>query len=336
MPSGSLIDGYGTIDNGIEVYGTGNVLRMEGYSWGPSFNFNGAFSGDGELYIYNGWIPKFYFNSNQNDNFTGTLLLGYKRDEERGFYIGEYGNGFKNATVCLTNIVVSGSDTDVRATHLTLQQRGGDVYFGHLITGDLEGFTHEKTKVIANHSGTTTLHIGAKGLSGTFSGSFAEQDGKTFAIVKEGAGTWTLDGTVASTVSGGIDVDGGTLYLDTTFTAATTVNVNNGGSFYGAIPENVTVTWNAGSIVDCDTAHTITGSVNLSNAVVSGSNPVDGQVCLTVNGTATGVPAVSDELKEVTQYDGRNGKWSVSKSTTDGVTTYSLTWKKTGFMVIFR
>lgn len=336
MPSGSLIDGYGTIDNAIEVYGTGNVLHMEGYSWGSGFNFNGAFSGDGELYIYNGWQPSFYFNSNQNDNFTGTLLLGYKRNEERGFYIGEYGNGFKNATVCLTNIVASGSDTDVRATHLTLQQRGGDVYFGHLITGDLEGFTHEKTKVIANHSGTTTLHIGAKGLSGTFSGSFAEQDGKTFAIVKEGAGTWTLDGTVASTVSGGITVAGGALVNNTTLTGA--VTVQSGAQFYGTVPSGG-VTFASGAEIDGDASNTITGSVDLTGTVVTVDDVdavTDGQVFLTVTDTATGKPSLSAALAAVTQYNGKNGKWSVSKSTTDGVTTYSLTWQRSAFMVIIR
>ena len=263
MPSNLLIDDYGTIANAIEVYGTGNVLRMEGYSWGPGFNFNGAFSGDGELYISNGWQPFFYFNSNANDDFTGTLILGYKRNEERGFYIGEDGNGFKNATVCLTNIVVSGNDTDVRATHLTCQQKGDDVYFGHLITGDLEGFTHEKTKVIANHSGTTTLHIGAKGLSGTFSGSFVEQSGKAFAIVKEGAGTWTLDGTVASTVSGGVTVSAGTLTVNTTISEGA-VSVASGATLAGSgtIPS---VSFESGAILST-TNLTVTGESNFRTA----------------------------------------------------------------------
>ena len=324
------------IDNAIEVYGHGNHIRLEGPSWGPGFNFNGKFSGDGELYIYNGWQPSFYFNGNDNDDFTGTLLLGYKRNEERGFYIGEYGNGFKNATVCLTNIVVSGNDTDVRATHLTCQQRGDDVYFGHLITGDLEGFTHEKTKVIANHGGTTTLHIGAKGLSGTFSGSFVEQDGKAFAIVKEGAGTWILDGTVASTVSGGITVNAGAIVLNTTLTGA--VTVASGASFAGTVPSGG-VTFESGAVVDGGESASITGDVNLAGTVVEVddvSAVTDGQVFLAVTGTATGKPSLSAALAAVTQYNGKRGKWGVRATTENGVTTYSLVWKPTAFVVIIR
>lgn len=334
-----LFADYTAINNPIEVYGEGNYMSIEGASWGPGFNFNGAFSGDGELYIYNGWRPYFYFNSNANDGFTGTLYLGYKYPDgdahNRGFYIGEYGNGFKNATVCLKNVSISSTSTDVPATHLTLQQRGGDIYFGHLVTeGDAS--EHEDTQIIANHSGATTVHVGAKGLSGTFSGSFVEQEGKTFAVVKDGAGTWTLDGTVASTVSGGITVNAGAVVLNTTLTGF--VTVKNGASFAGTVPSNG-VTFESGAVFDGDESASITGDVNLAGTVVEvddESAVTDGQVLLTVTGTATGKPSVSAALAAVERYNGRQGKWGVKATTADGVTTYSLVWKPAGLMIIIR
>ena len=343
MPSQTddLISGYETINNEIEVHGTDNDLNMEGASWGPGFNFNGAFSGDGELYIHNGWKPYFYFNSNANASFTGTLYLRYKYPKDqagkltRGFFIGQNGNGFKNGTVCLKYVSLSNGSTDIQATHLTLQQLGDDVYFGHLVTeGDAS--EHEDTQIIANHSGATTVHVGDKGLSGTFSGSFVEQSGRTFAVVKEGVGTWTLDGKVASTISGGITVNAGAVVLNTTLTGF--VTVKNGASFAGTVPSNG-VTFESGAVFDGDEAATITGDVDLTNTVVEVADVdavTDDQVFLTVIGTATGKPSLSAALAAVATRDGQTGRWAIVKATANGETTYSLKWQRPGLIIHVR
>lgn len=339
IPSGNAQNGSANPwTNDIAISGDGNRMDLQGSQYGDLY-FTGNWSGDGSVWIHNGWQPTIYFAnaSGNNDAFTGTLSLTYRGGgSNKGFVVSGASNGFKNGTVVLTNDY---NNTEAKITRVLLQPAGCAAYFGRLITDGTGAANHTGTVVLNNSSSTMALYIGSTGTatdSDLFEGSFTDSGKGAMTLHKEGAGTLTLAGSTASTISGGIEVDGGTLYLDTTFTAATAVNVNEGGSFYGTIPANVTVTWNAGSVVDCDTAHTITGDVDLSNAVVTGNNPVDGRVFLTVTGTATGKPSVSAALAAVERYDGKRGKWGVRATTENGVTTYSLVWKPTGLIIIVR
>ncbi len=333
-----------TFANNICVHGTGN--QFEGAFGGQSsqVNFNGDWSGDGELWMFNSWQPEIFLNNSSghsNESFTGTLLLTDNRDSTRGYHLGDYSTGFPGATVCLTNRYAS---NDRRQMEIYLQTQTGVVKFGRLMTDQVktgEGYTqHTNTCLIANHTGNSPVYIGAKQRASDydiFSGYFKEQSSKTFSLTKEGAGTLELNGQTESQFSQGITVSAGTLILNTTVSTATEVTVEGGAQFYGTVPASGSVTYQSGAIIDCDTAHTITGDVALSSAVVSGTNPVDGQVFLTVNGTATGKPSLSAALAAVSKHNGKHGKWSVNVATAaNGVTTYSLGWRPTGLIIIVR
>lgn len=205
---------------------------------------------------------------------------------------------------------------------------------------------------------TVILRVGSSGASGTYAGSIAEETANSckFAIDKVGGGVWTLNGASIAH-RGDTTVRAGRLNVDTsgwgtskvtvengatlggTGTLSTATTVKTGGILAGPLKLTGGVTFEDGAVIDGDAAATITGDVDLAGTVVEVDDVdavTDGQVFLTVNGTATGKSSLSAALSAVTQHNGKNGKWGVKSATANGVTTYSLVWKPTAFVVIIR
>ncbi|MDD4970385.1 MAG: autotransporter-associated beta strand repeat-containing protein [Paludibacter sp.] len=219
---------------------------------GSRCEYNGALTGAGTLNWSCDYI-RAYLNGNWSA-FTGILNItanGANSTYENHFIVNN-GNGFPNATV---NI----------GTGVLMCYKNG--------TSD-NGTTTIKVGML-NGAGTfynAGLEVGAKGVSGSFSGIISGAS----SVNKVGAGIWTLSG--ANTYTGSTTVTAGTLTLtgslaSGSLTVANGANLNLYGSTTGALiistggTASVTGTV-AGSLVNSGTLNgtgTIVGTASLSN-----------------------------------------------------------------------
>ena len=355
---------YGTWSQDIYVYGKGNKLNFDpNASDSVKVTLTGKILGDGELCIGNGHHPSIYLNGDTSD-FTGTLYVEYAHNgsqDWKGVYM-ERANNFTDGTASLVNATVVMTNKEESARNFLYiaakENTAGTVFrIGHLVTGTEDALAYTNSELRTYKDGLT-LEVGALGKDGTFAANIRQYETKTSgtktSLVKVGDGTWTLTGT--NHVYGGTTtVQGGRLNIDSAeFTAGTAIIVTNAvlggtgtikvpitvkehGALAGSFTATQGVTFEDGAVIYGDAAATITGDVDLAGTVVEVDDVdavTDGQVFLTVNGTATGKPSVSAALAAVEKYDGKNGKWGVKATTTNGVTTFSLVWKPTGLMII--
>lgn len=140
-----------------------------------------------------------------------------------------------------------------------------------------------------NLIGTNTLGVGA----GNFSGNITEDIPASLKLVKSTAGTLTLSG--ANTYSGGTEINGGTLLINSASGSGTgTVDVNNGGTLGGSGTLAGTVNVNSGGILAPGNSPgiiTVGGDLNLSagsitRMEINGTTPGTEHDQIVVGGTA--------------------------------------------------
>lgn len=354
-------------DNPWEFYGS-NSMELQHYSGnGASINLMGPWSGDGFIHIHNGFVPTIELNGDMA-NFTGTLEIAYK-DGTGGFWMrGDNTNGLPRATLKLAN--VSNATGDARKTFLRIKPGNNATVnhsstitsfpIGHLVTDGDDPADYANAYIMdCVQWANSEWEIGALNESGTFAGWFTQETASAhLAIKKVGTGTWTLTSSLHAfdgplTVAAGrlninsanltncaiVVKSGATLGGTGTLSDKASVMVEGGGILAGSLTFNAGVTFESGAVFDGDEAASITGDANLAGTVVDVddvSAVTDGQVFLTVTGTATGKPSVSAALAAVEKYDGKSGKWGVKATTENGVTTYSFMWKKSALVIIVR
>lgn len=366
-PSSNL--GDANFKNPWEFYGN-NMMEVQNWANDTgAVNFKGPWSGDGFIRIQNGWVPTIELNGDMAE-FTGTLEIAYKDKDSAGFWMrGDNTNGLPNATLRIANV---GNDPTKHFTHLkikpgnnaTITHESNITAFpiGHLVTdGDNPEEFVNSYIMNCQQWASSTWEIGALNESGTFAGWFSQETANAhLAIKKVGTGTWTLTSSL-HTFDGPLTVSAGRLNINSanltncavvvksgatlggtgTLSEKCAVTVESGAVLAGSLTLSAGLTLESGAIFGCDTATTVSvpGDIDLSGTVVDGTSPFDGQVFLTVisvSGSVTGKPSVSAALAAVEKYNGKNGKWGVKSTTANGVTTYSLAWNPTAFMVIIR
>lgn len=342
----------GTVGNNIRVEATEDPAKLN--IDGQTYSFNGTLSGDGTLEVGYGHTPT--VNNNMNLSGFGGILywnMGSRGESWRG---PDVGMGTGGGSLKL------GNNTSIKLKPMNggNESKPDVIEYGMLSTeSDDPEVDNAGTKITTQISyKTVILRVGSSGASGTYAGSIAEETANSckFAIEKVGGGVWTLNGASIAH-RGDTTVRAGRLNVDTsgwgtskvtvengatlggTGTLSTATTVKTGGILAGPLKLTGGVTFEDGAVIYGDAAATITGDVDLAGTVVEVDDVdavTDGQVFLTVNGTATGKPSVSAALAAVEKYDGKNGKWGVKATTANGVTTFSLVWKPMAFMVIIR
>ena len=358
--------GDAKFDNPWEFYGSNSMELQNWAGNGSSINLMGPWSGDGFIHIHNGFVPTIELNGDMAD-FTGTLEIAYK-DGAGGFWMrGDNTNGLPRATLKLAN--VSNATGDARQSHLKIKPSNNSTLgdrtitsfpIGHLVTDGDDPADYANAYIMdCVQWANSEWEIGALNESGTFAGWFTQETASAhLAIKKVGTGTWTLTSSLHAfdgplTVAAGrlninsanltncaiVVKSGATLGGTGTLSDKASVTVEGGGILAGSLTFNVGVTFEAGAVFDGDAAATITGNVDLSNTVVEVADVnavTDGQVFLTVNGTATGKPSLSAALAAVATRDGQTGRWAIVKATANGETTYSLKWQRPGLIIHVR
>ncbi len=363
-PSSNL--GDLNFSNPWEFYGS-NSMELQHYSGnGASINLKGPWSGDGFIHINNGFVPTIELNGDMAD-FTGVLEIAYK-DGTGGFWMrGDNTNGLPRATLRIANV---GNDATKHFTHLKIKPGNNATIthpstitsfpIGHLVTDGDDPDDYVNSYIMnCQQWANSEWEIGALNESGTFAGWFTQETASAhLAIKKVGTGTWTWTSSLhtfdsALTVAEGrmninsanltncavVVKSGATLGGTGTLSQKAAVTVEAGGVLAGSLTLSAGVTFESGAVFDGDEAAAITGDVDLTNTVVEVADVdavTDGQVFLSVTGTATGRPALSDALKAVTARDGQTGRWAIVKATADGVTTFALVWQRPGLIIHVR
>ena len=116
--------------------------------------------------------------------------------------------------------------------------------------------------VTNNATGTSTLTLGAAGTGGgTFTGSIQDGGtGKKVAVIKNGAGALTFDGT--NTYTGGMTVNGGALVVNGSLAGSVTVNSTAKLAGPGSIAGGVTVN-SGGTIIPGNPPAALTSTGNM-------------------------------------------------------------------------
>ena len=308
MPSNERQDF--TSSGGVEVYGAGNKLSLEGKGGGNSYDsatikFNGELSGDGELTVSNGWQPQIHFDG-PSTNFTGALIVQYDYNHdynyswsrgiffERAFTEADGSASLENASVLMKN-----KETDARNRINIAGNTSTLVTFpiGALTTEGSDADAYTNT-VLYTYKDGVNLEVGARGEDGTFAGNVIQKEISNYqtSLVKVGAGAWTLTGT--NHVYGGTTtVKGGRLNIDSAeFTAGTAIIVTNAvlggtgtikvpitvkadGVLAGSFTATSTVTFEAGAFVevaaDAAATPTISGNINVADLTVKLTGELD-------------------------------------------------------------
>ena len=308
MPSNEAQDF--TSSGGVEVYGTGNFMSVEGKggvnNWdSATIKFNGELSGDGELTVSNGWQPQIHFDG-PSTNFTGKLIVAYDYNHdydyswwrgvffERAFTVTDGSASLEKAAILMTNRV-----DDARNRLYIAGSTSSLVTFpiGALTTEGSDADAYTNT-VLYTYKDGVNLEVGARGEDGTFAGNVIQRENSNYqtSLVKVGAGTWTLTGT--NHVYGGTTtVKGGRLNIDSAeFTAGTAIIVTNAvlggtgtikvpitvkedGVLAGSFTATSTVTFEAGAFVevaaDAAATPTISGNINVADLTVKLTGELD-------------------------------------------------------------
>ncbi len=206
---------------------TGTINLASGcalaYDSSHTSTFNGAITGAGELQV-----------GTSSSTGVGTLVLGGQNT---------YGGGtdIEQGEVQLENYSCLGADTGTLqlGTSGTLDLNGCPIVVGWLGNGNSPtGGAITDGSVLANsaYGGVTRFTVATSGLNDAFAGSIRDSHypGNSFAavrLVKSGTGMLTLGGY--NTYTGGTEVDGGTLKLDSSsaFPHYGTLSVNYPGVF---------------------------------------------------------------------------------------------------------
>jgi autotransporter-associated beta strand protein len=144
--------------------------------------------------------------------------------------------------------------------------------------GGLTGSTDLATVIDTGYSAITTLTLNPQtGQSQSYSGVIA--DGATgMNLVKSGAGTQTL--TNAQTYTGSTNIDGGTLQLDGSTHASSTVNIGTAGALTGTGTVNGNATLTGNGIIN-KASGTIAGTLAVTGGNWNGAGTVSGAVTQT-------------------------------------------------------
>ena len=206
----------GTLNNTLNVIGTNN------FTVNNVNNSVANMTGDGTLTLNTG--TAFSFTADMT-TFSGTIAVGTITNPRFNPSLGNpnpnFGTGSSNALFDLGN------------TSAMLNNRNGGLI---IQLGALRGGPNTVLQGASSASNPTTYVIGGKNLDTTFAGKITEViPARTANITKVGTGTFTLSG--ASTCTGTITVNGGTLLVNNTTGSGTgtnnTVVVNNGGTLGG-------------------------------------------------------------------------------------------------------
>lgn len=311
-----------------------------------TLTFSGAWTGSGHLTWGTGHRPSITFSGDAS-GFDGTFDFKYEpSDTGRAIWmIGDtvHKGGFPLAAINQQSVTG-------QHNYINIEPTTNSVFaIGTLSTTSAETSANDDTYIKNNKAPDLTLRVGGRNEDSTYAGFLKDGAGK-LGLDKVGSATLTLVNALA--YAGATTVSEGTLEINGslanspitvksgatlagTGTIASTVTVEAGGSLGGSLTLTGRVTLD-GALFDGAQPTTITGDVDVSNAVVEATDPVDGTVFLTVNGTADGKPQISDALKAQTKYGGQNGHWGVAQSTSAGVTTYMLKWYKLGLKISIR
>jgi fibronectin-binding autotransporter adhesin len=255
------------------------IFTSDNLANGLSGNF---ISGDGaSTNSFAGPISISTPNVKQFSNFVGTVVIpdGFQlRFSSTTLSV----NGGDNATFVL------GSGSTLNTRNGTGAAAGNGIYLGAVLgTGTIGG--------AGNADGASTYIIGGKGIDCTFDGAISGTAPRGSSVVKVGAGTLTLDGTLSydgsTTVSNGVLALAGGANLD----SVTNSIAIRAGAFIdvSAMPSSTLTLGNLNP-------QTLTGSGTLRGALVVNNNstiaPGDSTGALTVTNTASVAGAFSAQL----------------------------------------
>lgn len=354
---------------GIEVSGTNNTFKIEGFSGGATVTFNGALTGDGELTLSNGFKPSIHFDGDTS-GFEGTIRLKYNANETwRGLFF-ERANlsgmtvNDGTATMSKGAIVLDNGEDSTMINKIWV---AGMIYTSTpsvFEIGDLTTASAD-TNIYANSSlrtykGGLTLKVGALNKSGTFAAPIiqheihADSGVKSLSLVKTGTGTWTLNGDGHSW-GGTTTVEGGRLNLDgSVFSAGTEIIVTNatlGGNATVTVPVTVkndgvlagsltasSVTFDTGSSIevaaDATETTTISGDVDVSGVTVKLTGELDTTqeyTILTAGGDSAGKATVAVDTPST------KGTWKTKWVAGEGdVKVLKGYFSKNGLIIILR
>lgn len=288
-PSNNL--GDTNFSNPWEFYGNNS---MELQTWANnthSVNLNGPWSGDGSIYISNGWYPTIELNGDMG-NFEGTLKIAYKENETSGFWMrGDNTNGLPKATLIMAN--VTSLTSDKWFTHLKVKPGNNATVthdsnlkftsfpIGHLITDGDDADDYQNSYIMnCTQWANSEWEIGALNESGTFAGWFTqEKDNAHLKITKVGTGTWTWTSSL-HTFDGPLTVAAGRMNINSANLTNCAVVVKSGATLggTGTLSDKAAVTVEAGGI--------LAGSLTLSAGVTFQSGSIISATDMTVNGTS--------------------------------------------------
>lgn len=282
--------------NAIVVNGTGNS-----WQWQTTVTTNGAWTGNGTIFLQQGFTPTFTFAGNMT-GFAGTLQLNTS---------GTTGNN--NATYALSDTSAVGGASAIWNQQAvannvgvsTLEWSGAGsqtIPLGDLNTAGNLG--NGAIRLInATASTIATWQVGALGLSSTYSGTIADGTGIS-ALNKVGTGAWTLTGN--NSYSGGTTISAGTLFANNATSSLGTGTVNiNGGTLAGSgkiSNGSNTLTVNNGGTIAAGSTATAAGTLTTTGSQtwnsggtyawkITGSNQGAGTAGVPVGSGASGTLA---------------------------------------------
>ncbi len=242
MGGANITEPFKSWQNGsfaIAVYGEDNVFTLNAdNTWTKDGSFAGKpLSGDGTLTIAStGGIGTAYLmgrDATDNSGFTGRLVLkwgvNFGQQIEFSDPKTQAGRHFANATVALC-----GKDNGETSEFLLASVNGSST--ANFCFDSLETEGDSALKVVLStscgSSGGTYLRVGTNGGgSGVFAGTFTKRNGndeRPYNIVKSGAGTWTLSGTVAN--GGSFSVESGCVEFKNGLADVTSLAVASGAA----------------------------------------------------------------------------------------------------------
>lgn len=192
----SPLKGNGTVN----IYG-GGERSFAGNAKNAAFPNWSAFTGTVNVYPYKEVIGSCGFYGlvlNSNKTF-------YPDDVEGGIKDGKYNNMFEHATLRITNGATVANENGNRAfriAHLDMDE-------GSTLKGYYKSSTAKSYYILGSDNTNSTLY-----------GKLAPESGNLLGIIKEGKGVYTIAGKQNS-ITGGIRIMDGAVYVDGTTGAAT-------------------------------------------------------------------------------------------------------------------
>ncbi len=202
------------IGSNIAISGSRQVNLTGGA--GTDLTLSGNLTGNGTLTQGASGSTKALILSGDNSGFTGSFVQNNDTPNRTAFNAASAGSASAAWTL---NRTIGGG--------ISLNNIGGNtISFGSLAG---TGFIRSGT------TGISTISVGALGTNATFTGQIQDNGNNNIAVVKTGAGTWTLGGTGGSTYDAGTTVSQGTLLANNTVnaTGAGIVTVQSGATLGG-------------------------------------------------------------------------------------------------------